>query len=89
MLCFRIFPVAKKIMSSRGGGGYQDFTSNFFCLTMPQTPLGGGEFFSVLLISVIEKVWILVVGGVSRFYIEKFLPHSAEKFPQGTVLLLQ
>ena len=56
---------------------------------MPQNPVGGGEFFSVLLISVIEKVWILVVGGVSRFYIEKFLSHSAEKIPQGTVLLLR
>ena len=31
MLCFRKFPVAKKFMDKRGGGGeYQDFASNFF-----------------------------------------------------------
>ena len=88
MLCFRNFPVVKENMSKRGGE-FQDNLSNFFCLTMPQNPVGGREFFSVLLISVIEKVWILVVGGVSRFYIEKFLSHSAEKIPQGTVLLLR
>ena len=40
MLCFRIFPVAKKIMSSRGGGGYQDFTSKIFCLRMPKIFVG-------------------------------------------------
>ena len=41
MLCFRKFPVAKKFMDKRGGGGkYQDFPSKFFCLTMPKFSVG-------------------------------------------------
>ena len=35
MLCFRNFPVAKNFTDKRGGE-YQDFPSNFFCLTAPK-----------------------------------------------------
>ena len=35
------------------GGGYQDFPSNFFCLTVPKNSVG--EPFSVSLISGVEK----------------------------------
>ena len=40
MLCFRKFPVAKKFMDKRGGGGgdYQDFASNFFVSQCRKTP---------------------------------------------------
>ena len=35
MLRLRKFPVAKNSMDNKGG--YQDFPSKFFCLTMPKT----------------------------------------------------
>ena len=41
------------------------------------------EPFSVSLIAGTENVWI-GEGGVSRFSVEKFLSHSAEKFRSGT-----
>ena len=40
------------------------------------------ESFTVALISVSEKVWIRRVG-VSRYSVEYFLSHSAEKFRRG------
>ena len=43
-----------------------------------------GEAFTVAIISGIEKNWIRV-GGVSRFSIENFLSHSAEKFRRGSL----
>ena len=67
-----------------GGGEYQDFPSKVFCLTVPKTSLG--ESFTVALISGIEKVWIRERGGgVSRFSLENFLPHSAENFRRGVL----
>ena len=42
-----------------------------------------GESFTVATISGIEKVWIREGGGVSRFSVEIFLSHSAEKFRRG------
>ena len=47
---------------------------------------GGGESFGVSLISGIEKVWRRWGRGVSRFFIEIFLSHSAEKIRRGTLL---
>ena len=57
MLCFRKFPVAKKFMYRRGGGGveYQDFPSQVFCVTLPKNFVG--EPFSVSLNSGIEKFY--------------------------------
>ena len=67
----------------RGGGGeYQDFPSKITCLTVPK--LSGGESFAIALISGIKKVWIRK-GVVSRFSIEIYLSHSAEKFRRGTL----
>ena len=42
-----------------------------------------GESFTVAIISGTEKVWLREVGGVSRFSVENFLSHSAEKFRSG------
>ena len=50
--CFRNFPVAKKFVDKRGGG-YQDFPSEYFSLTVPKN--FAGESFTVPLISGIEK----------------------------------
>ena len=73
-----MFPVAKKFMDKRGGE-YQDFPSNFSCLSVPKNAIG--EPFSLSLISGIEKVWMRGWGGgVSRFSVENFLSHSAGKF---------
>ena len=66
----------------RERGEYQDFPSKFFCLTVPKNFVG--EPFSVSLIAGTEKVWLREGGGVSRFSVENFLSHSAEKFRRGT-----
>ena len=71
-----------EIVWIRGRGGeYQDFPSKIFCLTEPKNSVG--QTFSVSLISGTEKVWIREGGGVSRFSVENFLSHSAEKFRRG------
>ena len=66
------------------GGEYQDFASITFCLTVPKNSVG--EYFTVAIISGIEKAWIREVGGggVSKLSVEKFLSHTAEKFCRGT-----
>ena len=69
---FRKFPIAKKFMDKRGGGGgreFQDFRSKIFCLTVPKISVE--ESFTVAIISGIEKVWIR--EGVSRFSVEIFV----------------
>ena len=71
---------SEKFMDKRGGE-FQDFQSKIFCLTVPKNSVG--EAFAVAIISGIEKIWIRV-GGVSRFSVENFLSHSAEKVPSGT-----
>ena len=54
MLCFRKFPVAKKIMEKRGGK-YQDFPSKNFCLTVPRS-------------FVREPFRVSLIWGVEKFY---------------------
>ena len=49
---------------------------------MPKSSVG--ESFTVATISRIEKVWLRGGGGVSGFYVENFLSHSAENFRGGT-----
>ncbi len=66
----------RKSLEERGGG-YQDFPSKIFCLTVP-TKISAGESFIVASISGIEKVWRRG-GGVSRFSVENFLSHSADE----------
>ena len=39
MLCFRIFPVAKKVYGQEGGGE-SEFPWKFYCLTLPKTSVG-------------------------------------------------
>ena len=39
MLCFRNVPVAESIRDE-GGGVYQDFPSNIFCLRLPKNSVG-------------------------------------------------
>ena len=54
----------RKSLDKRGGGGYQDFPSKFFCLTVPKIFVG--EPFSVSLISGIEKFY------ASEGYVKSF-----------------
>ena len=60
----------EKVWIRGGGGGYQDFLSNIFWLTVPKNFVG--EPSSVSLISGTEKVRIRE-GGVSRFSVEVFV----------------
>ena len=57
VLCFRKFPVAKKLMQ-KGGGEYQEFPSKNSCLTVPKMKISVGESFTVALILGIEKFCI-------------------------------
>ena len=62
------------------------FSIEIFCLAVPKNAVG--ELFSLSLISGIEKVWMRGLGGgggVSRFFVENFLSHNAEKFRRGTL----
>ncbi len=86
VLCFRKTPVAKKFMD-KGRGEFQDFLSKIFCLTVPKFSVEGGSF-TVAIISGFEKVSIRVGGGgagVSRFFVEKRLSHSAVIFRRKTL----
>ena len=67
-------------MDKRGGGSIKIFRRKFF-VSVPKIFVG--ESFTVALISGTEKVWRRGGGGVSRFYIENFLSHSAENFRGG------
>ena len=72
----------EKVWIRGGGGEYQDFPSQNFCLTEPKISLW--ESFTVAIFSGIEKVWIRGGGEASRFCVENFLSHSAEKFRRRT-----
>ena len=51
LLCFTEFPVSKKFMEKRGGGGYQHFLSKSFCLTVPKNfvaePISVSKFLGI------------------------------------------
>ena len=84
VLCFRKTPATKKFMD-KGGGEFQDFLSKNVCLTVPKfTVDGGGESFTVAIISGRGKVSIRG-GGESTFSAENFLSHSAENFCKGNL----
>ena len=65
------------------GGGVSRFSSKLFCLTVLKNSVG--EPFSVSLASGIENVRDKRGVRVSRFSVEIFLSHSAEKFRRGTL----
>ena len=69
----------------RGRGKYKDFLRKIFWLTVPKNAVG--EDFSLSINSGIEKIWMIGWGlvGVSRFSVENFLSHSAEKFRRATL----
>ena len=72
----------------RGGGGgreYHNILSKIFPLTVPKNAVV--EPFSLSLISGIEKFWMREWGGggLSRYSVENFLSHSAEKFRRATL----
>ena len=60
LLCFRKVLVAIKFFVKKGGG-YQDFASKYFCLTV--TKIAVGKPFSLPIFSGIEKVWMRGWGG--------------------------
>ena len=66
-------------------GKVSRFPSKVFCLTVPKNAVG--EPFNISLISGIEKIWMRGWGGggVSRYSVENFLSHSAEKFRRATL----
>ena len=77
MLCFRKFPVAKKIMD-KGEGEVSRFPSKIFCLTVSKSAVG--EPFSLSSISGIEKVWMRECRGRSvKLFRRKFFVSQCRK----------
>ena len=81
VLCFRNFPLAKKFMDKRAMG-VSRFSVEIFCLTVPKKFVG--EPYSVSLIRVSKSFMLQRV--MSRFSVEIFLSHSAEKIRSGSLL---
>ena len=82
-LCFRKFGVSKNVRDKRGGG-YHDFLSKLFCLTVPnhfvEEPFCVSESFGY------RKMLGIREGRVSQFSVEIVLSHSTESFRRGTLL---
>ena len=76
----------KKLWIRRGGGVITVFSQNFF-LTVPKNFVVE-PFWSVFQkkSGSEKKIMDKRGGGVSRFSVENFLSHSAEKFHRGTLL---
>ena len=72
----------EKVWIRDRGGSIKIFRRKFFVSQSRKNSYG--EPYSVSLIAGTEKVWIREKGGVSRFSVENFLSHSAEKFRRGT-----
>ena len=79
LLCFRKFLVSKKVGDERGGG-YHDFPSKLFFLTVSKHFVE--EPFRKFRVSKNFKP----KSGKSRFSVEKFLARSTEKFRRGTIV---
>ena len=80
MLCFRKILVAKKYWKSRQGG-YQDFLSNIFCVTVPKNFVGYP--FCVSKKGLYRK--ISCIEGGHHGFAENFLSHRTENFVVGLV----
>ena len=88
LLRFRKFMVPKNVRDKRGGG-YHDFLSKLFCLTVRKNFLGE-------LLCVSQNFWyrknLRIRGGwgrrkgVKQFSVETFLSHSAEQIRRGIIL---
>ena len=74
-------PVANKIVDEKGE--YQKFQSKKFCLTVPKHFVEK-PFCSVFQKNLLaKKFWEKRAGEVSRFSVDKFSSHSAEKNLRG------
>ncbi len=73
----------EKFSTSEGYVTIFDFLSKVYCLTVPKKI--AGDFFSAVFqkISGSEKIMDKRGGGVSRYSVENFLPHSAYNFRRG------
>ena len=71
MLCFRKFPVVKKLMDERVGG-ISRFSVEKYLSDSAENFRGWGEFFRVSFISGIDKNWIRGGGGSVKIFRPKF-----------------
>ena len=83
LLCFRKILVPKNVRDKRGGG-YHDFLSKLFCLTVPKKFVGEPFYAVFQKISGIEKCCASECY-ITIFY-QNFLSHSTETFRRGTLL---
>ena len=77
----------RKCLWTRRGREYQEIPSKFFCVKVPKNSVG--EYFTVAIISVTEKIWIR--GGLYRDFPSKIFCLTLPKDSVGesfTVALL-
>ena len=68
MLCFRTFPVTKKIMENRGGvWDYQDLPSNVFRLRVPEIFVGENFCAVFRKVSGSEELYVVERRGIKIF----------------------
>ncbi len=79
---FHRFSDIENIYGEEGGWEYQEFPLKCYCLTLPKIFVG--EPISVSLFLGIDK--FIASEVVSRFSVENFLSHSAEKIRRRTLL---
>ena len=68
----------EKFEQEGGGGEYQDFPSEIFCLKVSKSSVG--EAFTVAIISGVEKIRIRVGGSIKIFRGKLFVSQSRKKF---------
>ena len=85
MLRFRNFPEAKNFID-KTGGSIKIFRRNFCCIKVPNN-FAGEPVFAVLQKGLVAKILTKRRGGISRFSLEIFLSHSAEKSRRGESLV--
>ena len=82
LLLLHYFQVSKNVKDKRKGGEHQDFPPKIFCFIVPNISYGN-QFVQCFRIFTVLKKFMDKGGGVSRFSVQKFFSHSAEKFLRG------
>ena len=76
----------EKVWRSGEGGGYEDFTSKLFCLTVPKFSVG--QSFTVALIFDSEKIYGQEGGGEYQDFPSNIICITVPKISVGNPLLL-
>ena len=79
MLRFGKIPLVNKLFDKKGGGEYQEFPSNNFCLTVPKNFLGEPYCDVCHKISGCQKFMENRGGGIIKIFCRKFFVSQCQK----------